>query len=158
MNPLQLIREQPDAVRATLEKRHFEAPLARIVELDTRSRALRAEVEQLRAERNKGSKGGQPSEAVKYERDVARPRSQHSADAPFHLSPVGNDAGFRIVLFGPERHASIGKDHAPRAIWRIEAHNDVPVTGEIFDECRVVQHPRRSTGSEDHHGIRSCVR
>nr|MDP9281380.1 serine--tRNA ligase [Chloroflexota bacterium] len=65
MNPLQLIREQPSAVRAILELRHFDAPLDRIVELDTRSRTLRAEVEQLRAERNKGSKGGPPSEAVK---------------------------------------------------------------------------------------------
>jgi len=65
MNPLQLIREQPDAVRAMLDKRHFAAPLDRIVELDTRSRALRAELEQLRAERNKASKGGPPSEAVK---------------------------------------------------------------------------------------------
>jgi seryl-tRNA synthetase len=65
MNPLQLIREQPDVVRSTLEKRHFAAPLDRIVELDRRSRALRAEVEQLRAERNKGSKGGPPTEAVK---------------------------------------------------------------------------------------------
>ena len=65
MNPLQLIREQPSAVRATLELRHFDAPLDRIVELDTRSRTLRSEVEQLRAERNKGSKGGPPAEAVK---------------------------------------------------------------------------------------------
>src|SRR3989337_41436 len=65
MNPLQLIREQPDVVRSMLEKRHFDAPLDRIVELDRRSRALRAEVEQLRAERNKGSKGGPPSEAVR---------------------------------------------------------------------------------------------
>ena len=48
-----------------LDKRHFAAPLDRIVELDTRSRALRAELEQLRAERNKASKGGPPSEAVK---------------------------------------------------------------------------------------------
>jgi len=65
MNPLQLIREQPDAVRAMLKLRHFDAPLDRIIELDGRSRALRTEVEQLRAERNKASKGGPPSQVVK---------------------------------------------------------------------------------------------
>jgi seryl-tRNA synthetase len=71
MNPLQLIRERPDAVREMLKLRHFEAPLDRIVELDARSRTLRAEVEQLRAERNKASKGGPPSEDVKARmRDV----------------------------------------------------------------------------------------
>ncbi len=48
-----------------LADRHFEAPLDRLVELDARSRKLRAEKEALQAERNKGSKGGPPSDAVK---------------------------------------------------------------------------------------------
>src|SRR5688572_31483505 len=65
MNPLQLIREQPDVVRSVLEKRHFDAPLDRVVELDGHSRALRAQVAQLRAERNKASKGGPPTETVR---------------------------------------------------------------------------------------------
>ncbi len=63
MTPLQRIREDPAAVRATLEARAADAPLDRIIELDVRARALRSEVEQLRAERRRASKGGKPSEA-----------------------------------------------------------------------------------------------
>ncbi len=48
-----------------LAARHFEAPLDKLVELDTRVRQLQSEKEQLQAERNKASKGGPPSDAVK---------------------------------------------------------------------------------------------
>lgn len=65
MRPIDRIRNDPAEVRATLEARGFAAPLDRIVELDERSRALKAEVETLRAERNRASKGGPPSEDVK---------------------------------------------------------------------------------------------
>jgi seryl-tRNA synthetase len=65
VRPLDLIREDPDVVRATLKARSFDAPLDRIIELDEKARKLRSEVEGLRAERNKASKGGPPSEEVK---------------------------------------------------------------------------------------------
>ena len=65
MNRLQRVREDPDGVRAMLAARHFDAPLDRILELDRRSRELRAKKELLQAERNKASKGGPPSDAVK---------------------------------------------------------------------------------------------
>jgi len=52
-------------VRATLKARGFDAPLDRIIENDERARKLRAEAEALRAERNKSSKGGPPSDEVK---------------------------------------------------------------------------------------------
>ena len=52
-------------MRAMLAARHFEAPLDRILELDRRSRELRAKMEQLQAERNRASKGGPPTDAVK---------------------------------------------------------------------------------------------
>ena len=48
-----------------LAARHFEAPLDRILELDRQSRELRAKKELLQAERNKASKGGPPTDAVK---------------------------------------------------------------------------------------------
>lgn len=48
-----------------LAARHFDAPLDRILELDRRSRELRANKELLQAERNKASKGGPPTDAVK---------------------------------------------------------------------------------------------
>jgi seryl-tRNA synthetase len=65
VRPVDLIREDPERVRAMLAARGSDAPLDRIVELDEKARKLRAEVESLRAERNKASKGGPPSDAVK---------------------------------------------------------------------------------------------
>jgi len=65
MNRLQRVREDPDGVRAMLAARHFDAPLERILELDRQSRELRAKKELLQAERNKASKGGPPTDAVK---------------------------------------------------------------------------------------------
>ena len=54
-----------------LAARHFDAPLDRLIELDTKVRALQSEKEQLQAERNKGSKGGPPTEETKRRmRDV----------------------------------------------------------------------------------------
>ncbi|HEY3217563.1 MAG TPA: aminoacyl--tRNA ligase-related protein, partial [Candidatus Limnocylindria bacterium] len=65
MTVLQRIREDPERVRAMLAARHFEAPLDRLIELDTKVRKLQGEKEQLQAERNKASKGGPPTDAVK---------------------------------------------------------------------------------------------
>jgi seryl-tRNA synthetase len=62
---LQRVREDPERVRAMLAARHFDAPLDRLLELDAKVRQLQSEKEQLQAERNKASKGGPPSEAVK---------------------------------------------------------------------------------------------
>ena len=65
MRPIDRIREDPERVRATLKARGSAAPLDRIIELDTKARELRAEAETQRADRNKASKGGPPTEEVK---------------------------------------------------------------------------------------------
>ena len=65
MTPLQRIRENPDEVRASLAARGFDASLDRILELDTKARELRRQLEDLNAERNKASRGGAPSDEVK---------------------------------------------------------------------------------------------
>src|SRR5881296_3537712 len=65
MKPLQRVREQPDEVRATCAARGLDAPIDRIIDLDAQVRALRQEEDKLKAERNRESRGGPPSEAVK---------------------------------------------------------------------------------------------
>lgn len=65
MDPIRWIREDPEGVRAMLAARRFDAPLDRILALDGRARTLRGEAEALRAERNKASKGGPPSEETR---------------------------------------------------------------------------------------------
>ena len=65
MPVLQRIREDPDGVRKMLAARYFDAPLDKLIELDTKVRQLQSEKERLQAERNKGSKGGPPTDDVK---------------------------------------------------------------------------------------------
>ena len=65
MRPIDQIRADPEAVRRMLTARGFDAPLDRIVALDARSRELKSETETLRADRNKASKGGPPTDEVK---------------------------------------------------------------------------------------------
>ena len=56
MIELGYIREHPDEVRQALTDLQAEAPIDEILALDERRRALLAEVEALRAERNHVSK------------------------------------------------------------------------------------------------------
>lgn len=52
----ELYRTNPDRVRAALADRRSDAPLDRLLEVDARWRQVLAEVESLKAERNRGSK------------------------------------------------------------------------------------------------------
>lgn len=56
MLSIQLLRENPELVRRALERRRAEAPVEEALALDAQWRALLAEVESLRAERNALSK------------------------------------------------------------------------------------------------------
>jgi seryl-tRNA synthetase len=56
MLSIQLLRENPDAVRNALARRHMDAPLEEALALDGQWRAKTAEVETLRAEKNAISK------------------------------------------------------------------------------------------------------
>ncbi len=66
MLSIQILRENPDLVRAALTRRHTEAPLDEALALDAQWRIVLAEVESLRAERNTVSKEiGELSRAMK---------------------------------------------------------------------------------------------
>jgi len=56
MIDIQTIREDPQGLARDLSRRGLDAPIARITEVDARRRALLAEVETLKAERNRVSK------------------------------------------------------------------------------------------------------
>lgn len=56
MLDLRLIRENADYVKQQIARLHTEAPIDEILELDERRRSILTEVEQLRAQRNEGSK------------------------------------------------------------------------------------------------------
>jgi seryl-tRNA synthetase len=54
--PRDLYRSDPDRIRASLEARHTEAPLDRLLEVDGEWRSLVAQVDELRSRRKAGSK------------------------------------------------------------------------------------------------------
>ena len=56
MIDIQLIRNRPDEVREAMRRRHEDAPLGRIVELDADRRAAIVEADELRARRNEVSR------------------------------------------------------------------------------------------------------
>ncbi|HLB48992.1 MAG TPA: serine--tRNA ligase [Anaerolineales bacterium] len=56
MLDINLVRNQPDIVRASMKARRLDAPIDRALELDGQRRSLLTEVEKLKAERNAASK------------------------------------------------------------------------------------------------------
>jgi seryl-tRNA synthetase len=76
MLDLNLIREQPDLVRAALKNRQMDpSPVDAILQLDEKRRALLVEVEKLKAERNAASKEiGRMKDAAQREKKIAEMR------------------------------------------------------------------------------------
>jgi seryl-tRNA synthetase len=56
MLDINLVRNQPDIVRASMKARRLDAPIDRALELDAQRRSLLTEAEKLKAERNAASK------------------------------------------------------------------------------------------------------
>ncbi len=76
MLPRSLWRDNPGAVRRNLELRCTEAPLDRLLEADAEWRKVRAELDELKAERNRGSRaiGELYREGRREEAEAARAR------------------------------------------------------------------------------------
>jgi seryl-tRNA synthetase len=72
----ELLRTSPDRIRAALAARGSDAPLAELLATDTRWREAQAELEALKAERNRGSKevGALLAKGRKEEAEVLRTR------------------------------------------------------------------------------------
>ena len=115
-------------MRATLTARGFDAPLDRIIELDEKARKLRAEAEALRAERNKASKGGPPSDDVKarmrevgeriasVEKELSAAEEQLNADVLWIPNVVDPDVPF-------------GKGEADNPVVREDTPKPLPFPG-----------------------------
>ncbi len=56
MLDINLIRNNPDLVRASMQARRIDAPIDRVLDLDAQRRSLLSQVEQLKAQRNAASK------------------------------------------------------------------------------------------------------
>jgi len=145
VRPIDLIREDPERVRATLAARAFDAPLDRIIENDDTARRLRAEVEALRAERNKASKGGPPSDEVKermrevgdriatIEKDLSAVEGQVTADLLWIPNVIDADV-------------PLGKGEADNRVVREDRPTPLPFQGiphwELGERLGILDIPR----------------
>ena len=145
MRPIDLIREDPDRVRATLAARGSNAPLDRIIELDAKAKKLRSEVEALRGDRNKASKGGPPTEEVK-----ARMRTVGERIATIEKELAGLDEQLNAELawipnvIDPD--VPIGKGEEDNPVVREDLPKPLPFPGlshwDIGERLGILDIPR----------------
>jgi len=142
---LQRIREDPERVRAMLAARHFDAPLDRLLELDTKVRKLQGEKELLQAERNKASKGGPPTDDVKKRmRDVG----ERIKKIDLELVPLTTERD-DLALWVPNEVASEvppGKDEHDNKIVRLDPVRELPFPAkphwEVGEALGILDIPR----------------
>jgi seryl-tRNA synthetase len=138
--PLQRIREDPEAIRRGAKLKGEEAPVDEILDLDSRARMLRTELEHLQAERNAASKQirGKPSDEQREQLQQLRQRIQdleaqlsaldaqienlllYVPNPPHESVPVGETEADNVVLrtwgepaqfdFEPRPHYDIGEE------------------------------------------------
>ncbi len=142
---LQRVRDDPERVRAMLAARHFDAPLDRLIELDTKVRQLQSEKEQLQAERNKASRGGPPSEVVKQRmREVGERIKQIDVD----LVPLSAERDAAALWIPSEVAADVppGKDEHDNPVLREDAKRELGFPAkphwEIGESLGILDIPR----------------
>jgi seryl-tRNA synthetase len=145
VRPLDLIREDPDLVRAMLVARGSDAPIDRIIELDEKARKLRAEVEALRAERNKASKGGPPTDDVKaHMRDVGERIAAIEKELAVVEEQLNADVLWIPNVIDPD--VPTGKGEADNPVVREDAPKPLPFPGlphwELGERLGILDIPR----------------
>ena len=158
MLDLKQIRRDPEPVRAALARRRdgSEARLDRVLELDERTRALRPEVESLKAEQNAASKaigaakreGGDASAEIAAMQEVAqrvKTLSQELADADAELQaalstlpnpPDPSAADEDTTLREVGAAGATGPDHLEVAGGLIDMESGARVSGSRFAYLR----------------------
>ena len=153
MLDIQLIRRDPDAVRAALRRRGEAAAAAvdRVLELDQRWRAIRAELEELRAEQNRASKGrkGPPTPEEREQLAALAARGRELSDeetavqsererelASLPNLPADDAPDEDTVLYEVGEAGATGKDHLELAGDRIDMERGARLSGSRFAYLR----------------------
>ena len=153
MLDIQLIRREPDAVRAALRRRGVAAADAvdRVLELDQQWRAIRAELEELRAEQNRASKGrkGPPTPEDREQLAALAARGRALSDeetavqaererelASLPNLPADDAPDEDTVLYEVGEAGATGKDHLELAGDRIDMERGARLSGSRFAYLR----------------------
>lgn len=122
----ELYRTNPDRVRAALADRRSDAPLDRLLEVDTRWRQAVAEVESLKAERNRGSReiGQLFAAGRRDEAEAARARmtslGARIGELEAEVSRLGEEmAGLELLIPNlPHASVPVGPDETANRVER----------------------------------------
>jgi len=150
---IQLIRRDPDAVRAALTRRGEAAAAAvdRVLELDQRWRAIRAELDELRAEQNRASKGRKgpptPEQREQLAALSARGRALSDEEAAVQAErerelaslpnlPADDAPDEDTVLYEVGEAGAGGRDHLELAGERIDMERGARLSGSRFAYLR----------------------
>ena len=153
MLDIRLIRQDPDGVRTALARRGPEAAAAidRVLELDERWRKLTAELEQLRAEQNKASRGRKgapsPEERDQLTRLAERRRELSEDEAAVRAAretaltalpnlPAADVPEHEQVLREVGQAGAQGRDHLELAGERIDMPRAARLSGSRFAYLR----------------------
>ncbi|MDQ6607179.1 MAG: serine--tRNA ligase, partial [Actinomycetota bacterium] len=153
MLDIRLIRRDPDAVRAGLARRGPDAAAAveRVLALDEGWRAITAQLEQLRAEQNRASKGrkGAPSSEEREQlarlaatgrelsdRETAVRAELDAALAALPNLPAPDAPAQDTVLREVGEAGATGKDHLELAGPRIDMERGARLSGSRFAYLR----------------------
>ena len=153
MLDIQLIRREPDAVRAALARRGPgpAAAIDRVLELDESWRAVRTELEELQAEQNRASRGrqGPPTPQEREQLAVLAARGRELSDRETSIraqldaelaalpglpSPDAPDAD--TVLKEVGEAGATGRDHLELAGRLIDTEHAADVAGSRFAYLR----------------------
>ncbi len=153
MLDIRLIRSDPDAVRAALARRGPElaGAIDDVLNLDSRWRALTSELEELRAEQNRASKGrkGAPTPEEREQLAALAARGRELSDEEANVR-TARDAGLAALPSMPAPDApdedevlrevgdagATGKDHLELAGRRIDIEHAAEVSGSRFAYLR----------------------
>ena len=153
MLDIQLIRRDPDGVRAGLARRGPRAAAAidRLLELDREWRGIRTELEELQAQQNRASRGrkGPPSEAERAELATLATRGRELSDREAHVRaqrdlelaalpsiPATDAPDEDTVLYERGDAGATGRDHLELAGPRIDIEHAAQVSGSRFAYLR----------------------
>jgi seryl-tRNA synthetase len=150
---IQLIRREPDAVRAALARRGEGAAAAvdSLLDLDQRWRAITTELEELRAEQNRASKGRKgpptPEEREQLAALAARGRELSDSETAVRAErdgvlaalpnlPAEDAPAEDTVLYEVGEAGATGKDHLELAGDRIDMERGARLSGSRFAYLR----------------------
>jgi seryl-tRNA synthetase len=149
MLDIRLIRQDPDTVRTALARRGADAAAAvdRVLELDERWRSLTTQLEELRAEQNRASKGrkGAPTPEEREQLAALAARGRELSDQEDGLRrerdaalaslpnlPAADAPDEDTVLKEVGEAGKSGKDHLELAGPRIDMERGATVSGSRF--------------------------